>query len=145
MVQCLWHTDKLTCSKQQFFLEALSYNKIKVIPRVIANHYLFMETFGQENLISTLLKSAPAVIHLTMQNYQITLNTIDICPKLIRELPPQGCYACLPLATITIKDTSHVSQGKFLSPLKTSLENYATISQGKYSTTNFLQSWLESM
>ena len=53
-----------------------------------------------------LLSSTPLVIHLDLQNYKVTLETAEVCPRLIQIVSYQGCYACATMAVMWFKALS---------------------------------------
>ena len=63
-----------------------------------------MDKDGQ--LYSKLLTSSPLVVHLDLQNFKVTLEIAEVCPRLITIVSYQGCYACATMAVIRFKALS---------------------------------------
>ena len=57
-------------------------------------------------LYSQLLTSSPLVVHLELQNYKVTLETVEVCPRLVKIVSYMGCYACATMTLIHFKALS---------------------------------------
>lgn len=99
MVQCTFFETTLRCMQTPDALEALYATNERALPLTHDLHLLSME---KGTLKSQLLSSAPVRLQLHFQDYKITVQSIDICPRLTDAVfKTKGCYACQILSEMT--------------------------------------------
>ena len=109
MVQCTNYETTTHCHIPQSYINILQQQKPNILPRAIHNHHFYLNTDG--TLESTLLRSAPVVVHLRFNNMRISLRHTKICPQIISVQSVTGCYSCNLAAKIIIRAKSLCSSG----------------------------------
>ena len=105
-------------------LELVRTIKGKILQYILPNDFRYYEgtlTFTFVNLSgsvltgtleSTLLRSAPVVIHLRFKNMRISLHHTKICPQIVSVTSVTGCHSCQLAAKIIIRAKSVCSSGQ---------------------------------
>ena len=110
MVQCQFYMLKMTCEKQDSYLNQLIQEKSRMLPMGISNHRVFLNKNGE--LKSQLITSTPVVVSLNLENLKVTLSTTKVCPKFEKIISHKGCHSCAQLATIVIEAYSTCLPGE---------------------------------
>lgn len=109
MVNCDFFETTLRCEKTPDALEALYASKERALP---LTHDLHLLSIEKGTLKSQLLSTAPVRLQLHFQNYQIAVESIDVCPRLTNSVvKTKGCYACQILSEMTFSAFSSCHAG----------------------------------
>lgn len=92
ITKCDFFETTLRCSRKPDSLEIMVNSKEKALPLTKDLHLFSMD---KNSLKSQLLSTAPVKLSLSFSDYKITLQTTQICPKILdKEVTAKGCYSC---------------------------------------------------
>ena len=109
MVHCSNYQTKITCHIPQSYINTLKQQRPNILPRAVHNHHFSLSPDG--TLQSTLLRSAPVVIHLRFKNMRISVHHTKICPRIESVVSVTGCHSCQLAAKIILRAQSVCSSG----------------------------------
>lgn len=110
MVDCNNYQTTVRCHIPQSYINILQQQRPNILPRAVHNHHFYLSSDG--TLESTLLRSAPVVIHLRFQNMRISVKHTKICPRIESIVSVTGCHSCQLAAKIILKAQSLCSSGQ---------------------------------
>lgn len=108
-VTCRDFEETMTCEKMSSYLEQMTKKQINKLPLAWSNHYFSLDK--DRRLTSTLLQSAPLVVHLIFADYKIHLGRRLVCPQIDKVVEISGCYSCHSLAEIIVRAKSTCLDG----------------------------------
>lgn len=110
IVRCDFFETTLRCQTTSDDLAAIIKDKDRALPLSRDLHLLTIE---KGIMKSKLLSTAPVRLQLSFKNYQISLETNDVCPKITtNEITTKGCYSCQILGEMTFKALSSCQAGR---------------------------------
>ena len=111
MVQCNNYETTINCDVIYRRATSIFFKKQKpnILPRAVHNHHFYLAPDG--TLESTLLQSAPVVIHLKFKNMRISVHHTKICPQIISVTSVTGCHSWQLAAKIVLRAKSLCSSG----------------------------------
>ena len=109
MVHCNNYETTINCHIPHSYINVLQKQKPNILPRAVHNHHFYLNPDG--TLESTLLQSAPVVVHLRFKNMRVSVHHTKICPQIISVTSVTGCHSCQLAAKIILRAKSLCSSG----------------------------------